>query len=85
MLSFAMIALFVAAAALALGVLALQIAATLPQVAPLREALRSCPQTREFRFTFTETLVTPRHGEVVALPIRIKSAAAQPKPYRAAA
>ena len=84
MLSFAMIALFVAAAALALGVLALQIAATL-QVAPLRQALRSCPQTREFRFTFTETLVTPRHGEVVALPIRIKSAAAQPKPYRAAA
>lgn len=85
MLSFAMITLFVAAATLALGVLALQIAATLPQVAPLRQALCECPQTREFRFTFTETLVTPRHGEVVALPVRIKPSVSQPKPLRAAA
>ena len=85
MLSFAISALFLAAAAIACRVLAFQLAAALPQAAQLRQALHGCPQTRELRFTIVETLVTPRHGDVIALPIRIKPLAGQPKPFRAAA
>lgn len=85
MLSFATSAVFLAAAVIACGVLGFQLAAALPQAAQLKQALRDCPQTRELRYTIVETMVTPRHGDVVALPARIRPLAAQPKPFRAAA
>ena len=83
MLAFGLVALFTVAAVTAVAMLGWQIAQVLPHVAQLKTAMAECPQTREVRFTLRETLVSPRHGQVVALPVKIKSAVQQP--LRAAA
>ena len=83
MLAFGLIALFTAAAVAAVAMLGWQIADAHPHVAQLKAALAECPRTHEVRFTLRETLVSPRHGQVVALPVKIKSVAQQP--LRAAA
>lgn len=84
MMAFGLTALLSFAAIVAIAILALQIAAALPRVAGIRAALSDCPQTRELRFTIREITVSPRHGQVVALPVRIKQAGS-PQPLRAAA
>ena len=83
MLTFGLIALFTAAAIIAVAMLGWQIADAVPHVAQLKAALAECPQAREVRFTLRETLVSPRHGQVVVLPVKLKSAEQQP--LRAAA
>ena len=84
MLTFGLIALISTAAIVAISMLAWQIADALPRVADLKAALAECPQTRELRFTIRETLVSPRHGQIVALPIKVKPTGS-PEPLRAAA
>ena len=84
MLTFGLIAQFAVAALAACAMLAWQIADALPRIADLKAALAECPQTRAVRFTIRETLVSPRHGQIVALPIKIKPAGS-PQPLRAAA
>ncbi len=84
MLTFALIALFSIAAVTAIAMLAWQVAAAAPKVADLKAALADCPQTTEFRFTVRETIVSPRHGQIVTLPIKIK-ALGSAQPLRAAA
>ena len=84
MLTFGLIALISTAAIVAISMLAWQIADALPRVADLKAALAECPQTRALRFTIRETLVSPRHGQIVALPIKVKPAGS-PQPLRAAA
>ena len=84
MIAFGLIALFALAAIVALATLSIEIAAALPRIAGIKAALAECPQSRELRFTIREITVTPRHGQVVALPVRIKPLAA-PQPLRAAA
>ena len=84
MLTFGLIALFTVAAVAAVVTMGWQITRTLPQIAELKKALAECPQTRELRFTVLETLVSPRYGQVVALPIKLK-ASGSPQPLRAAA
>ena len=84
MLTFGLIALFAFAALVAISMLISQIADALPRVADLKAALAECPQTRELRFTIRETLVSPRHGQIVALPIKVKPMGS-PEPLRAAA
>ena len=84
MLTFGLIALISTAAIVAISMLASQIADALPRVADLKAALAECPQTRALRFTIRETLVSPRHGQIVALPIKVKPMGS-PEPLRAAA
>ena len=84
MLTFGLIALISTAAIVAISMLAWQIADALPRVADLKAALAECPQTRELRFTIRETLVSPRHGQIVALPTKVKPMGS-PEPLRAAA
>ena len=84
MMAFGLTALFAFAAIAAIGMLALQFAAALPRVAGIRAALADCPQSRELRFTIREITVSPRHGQVAHLPVRIKPLAV-PQPLRAAA
>ena len=83
MIAFGLVALFIIASGVALGVITLAVARTLPQVRALKAALANCPETRELRFTVRELVVTPARGNVVALPVRLKPAALQP--LRAAA
>ena len=83
MLAFGLVALFTIAAVTAVGMLGWQITQVLPHIARLKTAMAECPQTRDVRFTLRETLVSPRHGQVVTLPVKIKSAG--PQPLRAAA
>ena len=84
MMAFGLTALFALAAIAALGTLGFSIAAALPRVAGIRAALADCPQSRELRFTIREITVSPRHGQVATLPVRIKQAGS-PQPLRAAA
>ena len=84
MLTFGLIALFSIAAVTATAMLAWQIADAAPRIAELQAALAECPQTCELRFTIRETLVSPRHGQVVPLPIKVKPSGS-PQPLRAAA
>ena len=84
MIAFGLTALFALAATFALATLGLEIAAALPRIAGIKAALADCPQTSELRFTIREITVSPRHGQVVALPVRIKPLAS-PQPLRAAA
>lgn len=84
MLTFGLIALFSIAAVTAIAMLVRQIADAAPRIAELKTALAHCPQTRELRFTIRETLVSPRHGQIVPLPIKVKPAGS-PQPLRAAA
>ena len=84
MLTLGLISLFSLAAVTAIAMLAWQIAEAAPKIARLQAALADCPQTRELRFTIRETLVSPRHGQVVALPIKLKQAGSA-QPLRAAA
>ena len=84
MLTFGLIALFSMTAVTAIAMLAWQIAAAAPKVADLKAALADCPQTRELRFTLRETLVSPRHGQIVTLPIKINPVSLE-QPLRAAA
>ena len=84
MMAFGLTALLSFAAIVAIAISALQIAAALPRVAGIKAALSDCPQTRELRFTIREITVSPRHGQVVALPVRIKPAGSL-QPLRAAA
>ena len=88
MLTFGLFVLFSIAAVTAVAMLAWQIADAAPKIAGLQAALADCPQTRELRFTVRETLVSPRHGQVVALPLRVSikvKPAGSPQPLRAAA
>ncbi len=86
--TFGLIALFSVAAITAIAILGWQIADAAPRIAGLKAALAQCPQSRELRFTIRETLVSPRHGQVVALsaatPIKVKPIC-QVQPLRAAA
>ncbi|MDL2352312.1 MAG: hypothetical protein QFC78_05645 [Pseudomonadota bacterium] len=84
MIAVGLTALFALAAIAALGTLGLSIAAALPRIAGIKAALADCPQTRELRFTIREITVSPRHGQVASLPVRIKPLAL-PQPLRAAA
>ena len=84
MLTFGLIALFSVAAMAAIGILAWQIADAAPKIAGLKEVLANCPQTRELRFSVRETLISPRHGQIVSLPIKIKPVGSV-QPLRAAA
>ena len=84
MLTMGLIALFSIAAVVAIAMLAWQIADAAPKVADLKAGLTDCPQTRELRFTVRETLVSPRHGQIVTLPIKIKPVGSE-QPLRAAA
>ena len=84
MLTMGLIVLFSFAAVTAVALLAWQISDAAPKIAGLRAALADCPQTRELRFMVRETLVTPRHGQVVALPVKLKPVRLAP-PLRAAA
>ena len=83
MIAFALTALFFLAAFIALSVIAVTVRDALPQVRALKAALANCPETRELRFTVRELVVTPAGGNVVALPVRLKTGALQP--LRAAA
>jgi hypothetical protein len=84
MLTFGLIALISIAALTAIAVLAWQIADAAPKVAELKTALADCSQTRELRFVVRETLVSPRHGQIVTLPIKLKPVGSA-QPLRAAA
>ena len=84
MIAFGLTALFALAAIVALATLGVEIAAALPRLAGIKAALADCPKCRELRFTIREIAVSPRHGQVVALPVRIKPLAS-PQPLRAAA
>jgi hypothetical protein len=84
MMAFGLIGLFTLAAIIAVATLGFQIAAALPRIAGIKAALAECPPTRELRFTIREITVSPRHGQVVALPVRIRSLVS-PQPLRAAA
>ena len=84
MIAFGLTALFAFAAIAALGTLGFSIAAVLTRINGIKAALADCPQTRELRFTIREITVSPRHGEVAHLPVRIKPRAL-PRPLRAAA
>ncbi len=84
MIVFGLTALFALAAITAVSMLGFSIAAALPHIAAIKAALANCPQTRELRFTVREITVSPRHGQVAHLPVRIKPLAA-PRPLRAAA
>ena len=84
MLTVGLIVLLSVAGVTAVTMLVWQIADAAPKIAGLRAALADCPQTRELRFTVRETLVTPRHGQVVALPVKLKPVRLAP-PLRAAA
>ena len=84
MLTLGLIALFCVAAITAAVMLAWQIADAAPKIGQLKAALAQCPQTRELRFTIREITISPRHGQVVALPARIKPRAL-PQALRAAA
>ena len=84
MIAFGLTALFLFAAVVALATLGFQIAATLPRIVGIKAALAECPQTRELRFTIREITVSPRHGQVATLPVRIRPLAS-PQPLRAAA
>ena len=84
MIAFGLTALFALAAVVALTTLGFEIAAVLPRIAGIKAALAECLPMREVRFTTREITVNPRHGQVVALPVRIKPLAA-PQPLRAAA
>ena len=77
-------ALFTLAAVVALATLGFEIAAAVPRFAEIKSALAECPPTRELRFTIREITVSPRHGQVVTLPVRIKPLVS-PLPLRAAA
>ena len=84
MLTFGLIALYSVTAMVAIGTLAWQITDAVPKIAGLKVALTNCPQTRELRFSVCETLISPRHGQVVTLPIRVKLVGSS-QPLRAAA
>ncbi len=84
MFTLGLIALFSVAAVTSAAMLAWQIADAAPKIAQLKAALADCPQTRELRFTIREITVSPRHGQVVAMPVRIKPLAL-PQAHRAAA
>lgn len=84
MLTIGLIVLLSVAGVTAVAMLGWQIANAAPKIAGLRAALANCPQTRELRFSIREITVSPRHGQVVALPVRIKPLAL-PQPLRAAA
>ena len=84
MIVFGLTALFAFAAIVALATLGLEIATALPRIAGIKTALAEGPQTSELRFTIREITVSPRHGQVVVLPVRIKPLTA-PQPLRAAA
>ena len=84
MLTFGLIVLFLVAGVTAIATLVRQIADAAPKIAGLHAALADCPQSRELRFTVREVLVSPRHGQVVAMPVRIKPLAL-PQALRAAA
>ena len=84
MIAFGLTALFALAAIAALGTLGFSIAAALPRIAGIKAALADCPQTRELRFSIREITVSPRHGQVAHLPVRIKPLVS-PRPLRAAA
>lgn len=84
MIAFGLTALFAFAAIVALAMLGFEIAAVLPHIARIKAALAECPQSRELRFTIREITVSPRHGQVVALPVRIKPLVS-PQPLRVAA
>ena len=84
MLTFGLIVLFLVAGVTAMATLVWQLADAAPKIAGLHAALADCPQTRELRFTIREITVSPRHGQVVAMPVRIKSLAL-PQALRAAA
>lgn len=83
MIAFALIALFLVAALVAVGTIGTAVSAALPRMQELKLALRDCPDTREMRFTIREIVVVPAHGKVVALPLRFKPVA--DRPLRAAA
>ena len=84
MLTVGLIVLLSVAGVTAVTMLVWQIADAAPKIAGLRAALADCPQTRELRFTVRETLVSPRHGQVVVLPIKLKPVRVA-QPLRAAA
>ena len=84
MLTLGLIALFAVAAVTAVAMLTWQVADAAPKIAQLKTALAECPHTRELRFTIREITVSPRHGQVVAMPVRIKPLAL-PQALRAAA
>ena len=84
MIAFGLTALFALAAIAALGTLGFSIAAALPRIAGIKAGLADCPQTRALRFTVREITVSPRHGQIATLPVRIKPLAS-PRPLRAAA
>ena len=84
MLTVGLILLLSVAGVTAVTMLVWQIADAAPKIAGLRAALADCPQTRELRFTVRETLVSPRHGQVVVLPIKLKPVRVA-QPLRAAA
>ena len=83
MIAFGLASLFVLAALVAFAVITASFARALPQVRAVKAALANCPETRELRFTVRELVVIPARGNVVALPVRLKTAALQP--LRAAA
>ena len=84
MLTVGLIVLLSVAGVTAVTMLVWQIADAAPKIAGLRAALAGCPQTRELRFTVRETLVSPRHGQVAVLPIKLKPVRVA-QPLRAAA
>lgn len=83
MIAFGLAALFFLGSLVALAAIAVAVVRALHQVRGLKAAMANCPETRELRFTVRELVVTPARGNVVALPVRFKSAALQP--LRAAA
>ena len=84
MLTLGLIALFSIAAVVAIAMLIWQIADAAPRIAGLKAALANCPQSREFRYSLRETLVNPRYGQVVSLPVKIRTLGSE-QPLRAAA
>ncbi|NOU02326.1 MAG: hypothetical protein HOO94_01610 [Novosphingobium sp.] len=75
MLTAALPLLFLAAALLAVGTIAVALRRALPQVAGLRAEVAACSDRREVRFRVVETVVRVADGKVVALPVR-------PRPVR---
>ena len=84
MLTVGLIVLFLVAGVTAVAMLVWQIADAAPKIAGLQAALADCQPSRDLRFTVREITVSPRHGQVLALPVRIKPLAL-PQPLRAAA
>lgn len=74
MLNLALTLSFTAAALLAVVTIVATLRRALPQVAGLRDALATCPQTREYRYRVMETVVTHGGGQILALPLRPRQA-----------